>query len=247
MPDLTITDFDGVDLIAQPPATVPVPAAPVVGGRATVQCLVICGGSLPYHYVTGTVSWDDGSLPVIYNGTTAGTLTIDTFRNLQPGDYVVSVEAHNYDTPVWDTVNVNFSFIVRSLDQAPVKTPIIYGPILPKDTGFPNADQWNWNRGEDIEILVSSVKMLLTTGKGERIMQPGYGTNLKLILFEFQGNGIEGMVQQEIVDALVQWEPRVILQFLSVQRTGERDVTVDATFISKLNQQNFNVPMQFTL
>lgn len=243
---IKITDFDGVDLVETPPATVPVAAAPVIGGTATVRCLAICYGTLPFCYVTGTLSWDDGSLPVVYNGSTSGTLTIDTYRNLQPGDYVVTVEAHDYTTPVWNTVNVNFAFEVRALDRPPVKAPIIFGPILPKDTGFPNQDQWNWNRGEDIEILASSVKMLLTTLKGERMMQPDYGTNLSLILFEFQGNGIESMVQQEIVDAITRWEPRVSLQFLTVQRSGEREVTVDATFVSKLNQQDFHVPMTFS-
>lgn len=243
---LTITDFDGVDLIQQPPDPVPVVAQPVLGGQAVLQCLVICQGTLPHCYVTGTLGWNDGSLPIVYNGSTAGTLVIDTYRNLQPGDYVVTVEAHDYAAPVWNTVNVNFEFEVRPLNPAPVKTPIIYGPILPKDTGYPNPDQWNWNRGEDVEVLASSVKMLLTTSKGERVMQPEYGTNLSLILFEFQGNGIESMVQQEIVNALTQWEPRVTLQFLTVQRSGEREVTVNATFVSKLNQQDFNIPMVFT-
>jgi len=250
---LRITDFDGVNLLEQPPEEVSIVATAVVGGRATVQCRIIEDGTLPYDYVTGTVFWDDGSRPVVYNGTTSGTLTIDTFRNLQPGDYVVRVEAHNYDTippdcgrPYWNTVSVNFAFEVRPLNQEPVKTPIIFGPILPKDAGYPNADQWLWNRGEDIEILASSVKMLLTTSKGERMMQPEYGTNLRLILFELQTTGIEGLVQQEIVDALTRWEPRVILQFLTVERTGEREVTVSATFFSKLNQRDFNIPMVFS-
>jgi len=242
---LRITDFNGVNLIEQPPEQVRIASEPVLGGRATIQCYVIEDGTLPFDYVTGTLYWDDGSLPIVYNGTTAGTLTINTYRNLQPGDYVVKVEAHNYDTPVWDTVSANFQFVVRPIDTLPVTTPIIFGPILPKDTGYPNADQWNWNRGEDIEILASSVKMLLTTTKGERVMQPEYGTNLRLILFELQTTGIEGLVQQEIVDALTQWEPRVGLQFLVVEKTGEREVTVNATFVSKLNQRDFMIPMVF--
>jgi len=86
---------------------------------------------------------------------------------------------------------------------------------------------------------------LLTTTKGERVMQPEYGTNLRLILFELQTTGIEGLVQQEIVDALTRWEPRVGLQFLVVEKTGEREVTVNATFVSKLNQRDFMIPMVF--
>lgn len=249
---LRITDFNGVNLSEQPPEEVKIAAAPLIGGRATVQCRIIEDGTLPYDYITGTLFWDDGNLPVVYNGTTSGTLEIETYRNLQPGDYVVRMEAHNYDTiapdcgrPYWATVSVNFAFEVRPLDQEPVKTPVIFGPILPKDEGYPNADQWNWNRGEDIEILASSVKMLLITSKGERIMQPEYGTNLRLILFELQTTGIEGLVQQEIVDALTRWEPRVSLQFLTVERTGEREVTVNANFVSKLNQRDFNIPLVF--
>lgn len=243
---LRIQSFDGVNLIEQPPDSTPIVAFPVIGGQAIVQCQVIEAGTLPYDYVTGTLNWNDGSRPVVYNGTTAGTLTIDAFRALQTGDYTVTVEAHNYRPPVWDTVSVNFAFVVRPIDQAPRKTPIIYGPILPKDDGFPNPDQWNWNRGEDLDVIVSSVKMLLTTAKGERVMLPQYGTNLRLILFELNTSGIESLVQQEIVDALSRWEPRVDLQFLTVEKTSDREVTVNATFISKLNQRGFNIPMVFS-
>jgi phage baseplate assembly protein W len=77
-------------------------------------------------------------------------------------------------------------------------------------------------------------------------MQPEYGTNLKLILFELETTGIESMVQQEIIDATTRWEPRVTLQFLTVEKTGDRSITVNATFISKLNQQDFMIPMVFT-
>ena len=241
---LRITDFNGIDLSEQPPARVNVAADPISGGVAALQCLVIEDGTLPYQYVTGTINWNDGNQPVVYNGNTASTLTIDTNHSFQPGNYTVKVEAHNYVTPAWDYVSVNFQFTVRSTDAVPVGTPIIYGPILPRDTGYPNPNQWSWNTGKDVEILASSVKMLLTTSKGERIMQPEYGTNLRLLLFEFT-TGIESLVQQEIIDALTKWEPRVSLQFLTVEKTGERAVTVYATFVSKLNQQDFMIPMVF--
>ena len=242
---LHITDFNGVDLVAQPPKATAITAAPVVGGRASIQCAIFEDPDLPNDYVTGTLDWNDGSQPVVYNGTAHGQVVINTVRSLPPGNYVVTVVAHNYATPAWETLSVNFAFQV-TLAGAPLPTvPIVYGPILPKDTGFPNAQQWNWDRGEDLAILASSVKMLLTTAKGERIMQPEYGTNLRLILFEFNTTGIEGLVQQEIVDALGKWEQRVSLQFLAIERTGEREVTVSANFISKLNAVDFSIPMVF--
>lgn len=243
---LAIYDFNGVNLVEQPPATVNIIAEPVVGARAIVRCVAVADGTLPFDYVTGTLYWNDGSRPVVYNGTTAGTLTLDTFRSFQPGSYTVRVEAHNYNTPAWDTVSVNFAFEVQTPKNAPPNSPLIYGPILPKDAGFPNTDQWNWNRGEDTEVLVSSLKMLLMTAKGERVMQPTYGTNIRLLLFEAQSVSIEGLVQQEIVDAVSKWEPRVSFQFLSVNRTGDRELTVEVTFASKLNNSMFSLPLVFS-
>ncbi len=244
---LSINTSAGVDLVEQPPQSVRIAAYPPLGGRVPLQVTVTESDTLlPYQYLTGTIYWDDGTQPVVYNGSTALTLDINTFRNLQPGSYTVRIEAHNYRAPVWDEVSVNFPFLVKSTAEQAIILPIIYGPILPKDDGFPNTGQWLYNTGYDVEILVSSVKMLLTTAKGERIMQPEYGTNLRLILFELETKGIESMVQQEIVDALNQWEPRVSLQFLTVEKTGERDISVNATFASKLNQQSFMVPMVFT-
>src|SRR5574337_166410 len=242
---LRITSPTGVDLIEQPPQGVLVASSPPLGGAVHVQCLLIQDGALPVNHVTGTLYWNDGSRPVVYNGTSAGTITLDTTRYLKPGDYTVRVEAHNYRTPAWDTVSVNFQFRVQALSNSVVQYPIVFGPILPKDTGFPNPDQWNFNRGENLEILASPVKMLLITAKGVRIMEPDYVTNLPLVLFELQSTGIEGIVQQEITDALTKWEPRASLQFLSVEKTGATEFTVDATFTSKLDQQNFSIPLVF--
>ncbi len=242
---LRISSLDGVDLIELPPEPAKVATYPPLGGTVRIACLVIEDGTLPADYVAGTIYWNDGSRPVVYNGTSAGTITIDSTKVLPPGDYTVRVEGHNYRTPVWDTVSANFQVRVSPVTNLTPQIPIVFGPILPKDDGYPNPAQWNFNRGEDIEILASSVKMLLTTAKGERIMLPEYGTNLRLILFELQSNGVEGLVQQEITDALTKWEPRVNLEFLTVERTGERAVTVYTTLSSKLDHQNFAIPLVF--
>lgn len=242
---IRITDSTGVNLLEQPPAQVTVAYIVPYGGRATVKCNVITEDGIPDQYSNGTLFWDDGSLPVVYSGNYSGTLAIDTYRDLPPGSYVIRLEAHDYATPVWNTVSVNFHVSVRADETLTYSSPSLYGPILPKDVGYPNADQWNWNSGEDTDILVSSVKMLLTTRKGERIMQPDYGTNLSSILFELNVKGIENLVQQEIASALSKWEPRVGIQFLNVEKTADREITVYATFVSRLNQRNFAIPLVF--
>jgi phage baseplate assembly protein W len=262
---LRITNLAGISLVDQPPAQVQIVASTNAGGPVALQCLIIEDSALPEHYLSGTLNWNNGALPVVYSGTGAGTLTnsyvtggtlagtgsagtlvLDVFRNLPPGAYVLQLAAHNFVPPVWETASVNFSVEVQPARPANTATPLLYGPILPADSGFPNATQWNWNSGSDAAVLASSVKMLLLTTVGERIMLPEYGTRLRYLLFEANQSGIDNLVQQEIASALARWEPRVAVQSLQVSKSGERDITVLATFVSKLSQRTFTIPTVFT-
>jgi phage baseplate assembly protein W len=243
---LTIKDFDGVDLVITPPATVNLRAF----GEAqrvpvSVQARIIEDD--PYlsgQYVNGTLDWNDGSLPVALT-TAAGTLSIDESRKLANGDYLITVYGENRRSPVADKVQVNY--LVRVTQENVRVTPphIVYGPILPRDNGFPNSQQWLFNTDSDLLILESSVRMLLLTAKGERLMEPDYGTNLRRILFEFNVSGIDSMVQEEIVSAITTWEPRVQLTSVAVARTTDKAVVVNATFLSKLSSQDFNINLEF--
>ena len=240
---LKIIDPSGVDLAAQPPLLKTVNSTTLVGGRAYVQCRIIEDGGMLYDRIAGTLSWNDGTVPIVYTG--AGTISVSEYRDLVPGQYVARMDAHNYRMPAPEAVSINFGFTVKPSRSVSSKTPLLYGPILPKDAGFPNTDQWAWNTGKDIEVLSSSVKMLLLTAKGDRIMLPDYGTSIKNILFEVRSAGVESMLQNEISTALARWEPRVAIESIAVVWTGDRDVTVTALFTSRLDMTTFEIPMNF--
>jgi phage baseplate assembly protein W len=243
---LTIKDLDGNDLVAEAPEEANYRA---VGVRETVlvgiQCRVIEDD--PYlagMFVNGTLNWNDGSLPTVYDAV-AGTLSIDEEKGLTNGVYIVSVVGQNYKAPTPDRVGVNFVVnVIQEAGKAPPQR-LIFGPILPRDSGFPNADQWNLNTESDLLILESSVRMLLLTAKGERLMEPEYGTNIRRILFELNVNGIESAIQEEIVSALTTWEPRLQLENISVVRNRDLSVTVNCSFLSKLSSQGFQVNLEF--
>ena len=244
---LKILDLSGDNLVEQPPASQTIIAvSAAAGGLARIDAIIREDAPLPHDYVSGTLHWNDGSAPVVYNGTYAGTLAISEYKNLVPGTYVARLEAHNYKTPIWDEVSVNFGFTVKLNASLSAKPPLLYGPILPKDAGYPNANQWDWNTGVDLEVLSSSVKMLMLTSKGERVMQPEYGTNIRATLFELKTSGVESVVQNDISEALSRWEPRVAIQKLSVSWISDREVVVTAVLISRLNQLSFEIPMTFT-
>jgi len=241
-----ILDNNGVDLSAFPPSLVTVSAPnALAGGAVDIDCVCVQTGTFAANKVSGTVAWNDGTVPVIF-APSNGSLAIDVRRSLKPGTYSVRVDAVGYALPQ-ETISVNFPVQVKLASQGLQHSSIVFGPILPKDSGFPNQTQWLFNTGSDLDILISSLKMLLTTAKGERLMQPDYGTNIRAAIFEPMAPGIEALIRQEIADALTKWEPRVNLDAISVSRTAEREVSVNAIFVSKLNQQVFAVLLPFNI
>jgi phage baseplate assembly protein W len=196
--------------------------------------------------VGATLDWNDGTPPVSFPPDKP--LVIDTTRNLYVGTYFITLTGFNYLQPTPQSSSVYFSVEVQPQSVVPPQQEYLFGPILPLDNGFPNAEQWNFNLGTNLDVLRSSVKMLLITTKGERIMQPTYGTLLRRVVFEPSTDSISTIVQQEITDALALFEPRVALQSFNIQRAdrGGRSVIVNATFLSKISQSTFSLVVPFS-
>jgi hypothetical protein len=247
---LSIVNSDGIDLVAVPPTAQALKAQTDAGLDYAIQLRIIEDSlSLPSRCAAGTIYWNDGQVPEVfpYGLSSNGTLTVDTHRILVPGMHVIRVTAHNYRAPNPDTAGTNFSVTVLARSQIAVPVKNLIAPILPKDTGYPNAQQWNFDVGYDTAVLQSSVKMLLNTNLGERIMMPDYGTRLKTILFEPMGEGMEDLIQQEIAGALNRWEPRVNLQSLNVERVSARSIVVSCEFAAKATQDLFATRSTFEI
>jgi phage baseplate assembly protein W len=61
----------------------------------------------------------------------------------------------------------------------------------------------------DAEDIQQSIRLILETDPGERVMRPDYGAGLRRLLFEPITTNTLAMVQHRVQDALVQWEPRI--------------------------------------
>jgi len=246
---LTLRDLNGNDLLSAPPEEI---NRSVAKGTVTVpiDCVVVeTDGNLPYQAVSADVDWNDGSLSVHYPSTSPtasqpSPLTLNLRRNLPLGTYAVRVTAKN-NRAVPEQVTVTFMVTVSSLGLNAEPPRYVFGPILPRDEGLPNRQSWNFDTGSDLLILESSVRMLLLTAKGERIMLPDYGTNIRQIIFAPSLDSVDALVSQEITQALNLYEPRVSLQSLQINRDpNARNVNVDATFLSKVAAQPFEVNLQ---
>lgn len=200
--------------------------------------------SLPQSRVVGKVEWGDGKSSTPFGPTpaTSGTpLSVSLSRLYLPGTYQVVIEAANLRNPKPDTTK-QLIFVVVSTDQPETKPEnfVVVGPILPRDQGRPGPDTWMLDSSGDTILLASSVKSILLTRKGDRVMLPEYGTNLSRLVFEHDPELIATMASNEISTAISKWEPRVELEGVSASVEGS-SVYVDVRLRSKLNRSSFTV------
>lgn len=61
----------------------------------------------------------------------------------------------------------------------------------------------------ELEEIAQSVRLILTTRRGERPFRPKFGTRLDRYAFEGMDTTTCNLIRQEIVAALQTWEPRI--------------------------------------
>ncbi len=60
--------------------------------------------------------------------------------------------------------------------------------------------------------IKSNIKSLLLTQKGERLMQPTFGSNLQRALFEQNSNNLDAFIEDTIMEAIDTWMPYVTIE-----------------------------------
>lgn len=93
----------------------------------------------------------------------------------------------------------------------------VHFPFMKRSDGLPSADV-------PPQVFASSVKQILATTPGERVMRPTFGSSLRNSLFEnVPSEALVMAVQNEVVRAVNLWEPRVGIANINVQI---RDTTI---------------------
>jgi phage baseplate assembly protein W len=69
--------------------------------------------------------------------------------------------------------------------------------------------------------IKSNIKNLLLTKKGERILQPEFGSDLHSVLFEFNDDNLEPIIEQVVTEAMERWLPFVTIDEIIVESTNE--------------------------
>ena len=94
--------------------------------------------------------------------------------------------------------------------------------------------------------VASSLHILLTTAQGERIMVPEYGCNLDELLFESLDTRTKTLMTDKIEAAIVYFEPRIELESVRLDDSGELEgvvlIEVIYRIISTNTRYNFVFP-----
>lgn len=99
----------------------------------------------------------------------------------------------------------------------------------------------------DIE---SSLQILLSTRKGERVLRPDYGCNLDELVFEPLTTTFETYIKDLITTAILFYEPRIDVNKINLDDSGVYEgrivISIDYTVRSTNSRFNFVYPFYKT-
>lgn len=104
-------------------------------------------------------------------------------------------------------------------------------PFLGRGVGFPlELDKGDIKPAEDEESIRQSIKIILGTAKGERVMRPDFGCGIYDLVFEMTTDSTAGKISQAVREALLKFEPRI--DVIDIQVTPKSDEEGQKLYIS---------------
>jgi uncharacterized protein len=116
---------------------------------------------------------------------------------------------------------------------------------FPVETG-PGGEIAQAEYDEDVR---QSVRLVLGTDPGERVMRPDFGAGLRALVFEPLTATTQALVKHRVEEALVRWEPRIDVVEVGVRlRTGaEAAVLVEVDYRVRSTNTFYNLVYPFYL
>lgn len=74
--------------------------------------------------------------------------------------------------------------------------------------------RWAWSSG--VENVHQSIRVILGTERGERVMNPAFGGGLRRFLFQPNTADVHRLIEETVIQALARWEPRIRVESVEV-------------------------------
>ena len=93
-----------------------------------------------------------------------------------------------------------------------------------------------------LEQAGHNIKNLLLTAKGERVMQPDFGSDLRALLFEQADENIEERIEETILESISTWLPYISVEKIDIieDETTPNLMKVNLNFYLNYDPDRFN-------
>ncbi len=100
---------------------------------------------------------------------------------------------------------------------------------------------------EDVEDINNSLHILLSTMKGERVMDMSYGCNLEVLVFESLDTSTITYIKSKIETAILFYEARIEVQKIEVNTENivEGKILIEVEYIISATNNRFNFVFPF--
>lgn len=102
------------------------------------------------------------------------------------------------------------------------------------------------SQSQDEQHITESILQILGIRVGTRVMRRSFGSYLRDIIFRPNDPALDPKIEYTVKGAIERWEPRVIVEYLTIDRTnrqqGRLDVSVTYTIIKTNVKRNLVFP-----
>lgn len=97
------------------------------------------------------------------------------------------------------------------------------------------------------EAVRQSIRMILSTARGERLMRPDFGSSLHDLVFSTNSAAVIGQVISAVQESLIQWEPRIdVLDVTATSDAAEPSrLLLDINYRVRTTNNRFNLVYPF--
>lgn len=126
---------------------------------------------------------------------------------------------------------------MKTTPTTPVNWPLLGRPDSEGRLRYPTLE----------ESVRQSIRIILQTRPGERLMRPAFGGGLELYLHEPNTLTTRRRIRDLISDSLTRWEPRILLDRVDVWEVEERPDTIRIEIVYRLRLTNRTQQMGITM
>lgn len=113
--------------------------------------------------------------------------------------------------------------------------------------GFPvGARGGELRQASGADSIEQSIRLILETAKGERVMRPDFGCGIHEYVFETIDTSTQTLIATTVEDALIEWEPRIEVLGVSVStdriESGELNIGIEYRIRRTNEERNLVYP-----